>query len=449
MKSGKLVVAAVGTSQTLAYGTTSYLPAILAPSIALSLDISIASVFLGLTSALITSALVGPYAGKLVDTGRGRDVLIGAHLVYMLGLLLLGLSTGLYSLLGAWVVIGVGMAIGQYETSFAVLTSYYGKAARPSITGITLIAGFASTICWPLSSLMDSTIGWRNACFVWASCHVLLALPLIWGILPKRPTINHSKESSERDPETGEVREHRDPSNIKWILTVLSFLFLVTWFTTTSMGAHLPLILASMGMDNAQAVAIAAIMGPMQVVARFSESILFKRFHPLAGARFASFLHPRGGWSTDGFWTSDGADFHCSARRGKWDFDHLQRNSPRSLWPENYGLRQGILMIPARIGMAVAPFTFGLALAHFGPNAVFITGGLTLIAGLSLFTLTPNRTRLKWLSLSRLPADFWARKESRRHSRRRAPPPPRDRPVIHQGQRCRQSRPGCRMPVCQ
>ena len=241
MKSGKWVVVALGTSQTLAYGTTSYLPGVLAPSMAAGLGLDTPSIFLGLTAALITSALVGPYAGKWVDTGRGRDVLLGAHIIYMLGLAMLGLSTGMVSLIVAWMIIGIGMAMGQYEAAFSTLTSYYGKDARPSITGITLIAGFASTICWPLSTLMDSTIGWRYACWVWASTHLILALPLVWAILPKRPLINFSKEIPPSESTTQD--EHRDPANIKWVMYVLTFLFLVIWFTNTAMGAHLPLFL--------------------------------------------------------------------------------------------------------------------------------------------------------------------------------------------------------------
>jgi len=49
-------------------------------------------------------------------------------------------------------VLGVGMALGLYDPAFATLTGLYGRAARGPITGITLIAGFASTVGWPLSA---------------------------------------------------------------------------------------------------------------------------------------------------------------------------------------------------------------------------------------------------------------------------------------------------------
>jgi len=53
-----------------------------------------------------------------------------------------------------------------------------GDAARRSITGITLIAGFASTVGWPLTAWGLESIGWRNTCFAWAAAHILIGLPI-------------------------------------------------------------------------------------------------------------------------------------------------------------------------------------------------------------------------------------------------------------------------------
>jgi hypothetical protein len=40
---------------------------------------------------------------------------------------------------------------------------------------ITSIAGFASTVGWPISPWLDSELGWRAACHIWALIHVALA----------------------------------------------------------------------------------------------------------------------------------------------------------------------------------------------------------------------------------------------------------------------------------
>lgn len=71
-------------------------------------------------------------------------------------------------------VIGIGMAMGLYEPAFAALTGLYGRTARGPITGITLIAGFASTVGWPLSALLNAQYDWRTACLVWAAMHIVI-----------------------------------------------------------------------------------------------------------------------------------------------------------------------------------------------------------------------------------------------------------------------------------
>lgn len=84
-----------------------------------------------------------------------------------------------------WIVLGIGMALGLYDAAFAALGRIYGADARPSITGITLIAGFASTIGWPLSAWGVEHVGWRETCYAWAAAHLLIGLPLNLLLLPR------------------------------------------------------------------------------------------------------------------------------------------------------------------------------------------------------------------------------------------------------------------------
>src|SRR5436309_15537786 len=84
----------------------------------------------------------------------------------------------------AWRPRGVGRGAGLSEAAFAALGRIYGDAARRSITGITLIAGFASTVGWPLTAWGLESIGWRNTCFAWALAHMLIGLPVNFFVLP-------------------------------------------------------------------------------------------------------------------------------------------------------------------------------------------------------------------------------------------------------------------------
>jgi predicted MFS family arabinose efflux permease len=99
----------------------------------------------------------------------------------------MGLAMDAWTMAAAWLVLGVGMAMGLYDAAFATLAGLYGRAARGPITGITLIAGFASTVGWPLSALLEEAVGWRGTCFAWAALHLLVALPMNRLLVPKAP----------------------------------------------------------------------------------------------------------------------------------------------------------------------------------------------------------------------------------------------------------------------
>ena len=161
-------VLALGTAQTLAWASSYYLPAMLAAPMARDLGVATPTVFAVFSMALIVSALVGPLAGRLIDRHGGRPVLLGTNVLFALGLAALGSAQGPASLVAAWLLLGLAMGAGLYEAAFAALVRLYGTGSRNAITGITLLAGFASTVGWPLSAWMEVQLGWRGACFVWA-----------------------------------------------------------------------------------------------------------------------------------------------------------------------------------------------------------------------------------------------------------------------------------------
>jgi hypothetical protein len=125
-------------------------------------------------------------------------VLTCTNLVFAAGLVLLATASGIAGLSLAWVVIGVGMGFGLYEAAFATVAGLYGSDARNAITGITLFAGFASTVGWPASSLFMDAVGWRGACLIWAAVHLAVGLPLNRFLVPKAfsPFVAHVTAAS-------------------------------------------------------------------------------------------------------------------------------------------------------------------------------------------------------------------------------------------------------------
>ena len=201
------------------------------------------TVFAAFSVALLVSALLGPVAGRAIDRWGGRSVLIATNVIFAAGLIALSLADGAVGLFAAWIVLGIGMGSGLYEAAFSALVRLYGAAARSSITGITLIAGFASTVGWPLSTVLEAQFGWRGACLAWACIHLFLGVPL-------NALIAHTLRSPSRvhvKPVPEEKRDAAGPPVPRRSAILLAFIFASTWFISTAMAAHLPQLLQASG----------------------------------------------------------------------------------------------------------------------------------------------------------------------------------------------------------
>src|ERR1700753_2885068 len=114
-------ILALGTTQTLAWASSYYLPAILADPIAHDLGVSSNWVFAAFSASLVLSALLGPRIGRQIDLVGGRSVLSLSNLVLAAGLVLHGFATSVPIMVAAWLLLGIGMGAGLYDAAFAAL----------------------------------------------------------------------------------------------------------------------------------------------------------------------------------------------------------------------------------------------------------------------------------------------------------------------------------------
>ena len=374
------LILALGTTQTLAWASSYYLPAILADPIARDLSISSNWIFAAFSAALVIAALLGPRVGRQIDLMGGRRVLSISNLTLAAGLALLGLTHSIPMLVLAWLLLGVGMGYGLYDAAFGALGRIYGEAARGAITGITLIAGFASTVGWPLTALGLSSIGWRNTCFAWAAAHLLIGLPLNLLMLPP---VTGAK--------TAAANASKPTIAIDRTMVLLAFAFAAAWTVTGAMAAHLPRILEAAGATTLQAVSAGALIGPAQVGARIVEASLLKRYHPILSTRLACVMHPLGavilalaGGAASGLF----AIFHGA---GNGVLTIARGTLPLSIFgPENFGYRLGLIGAPARMAQAAAPLAFGFLLDAMGSRILIVSSALSLAALLALLLLNPK-----------------------------------------------------------
>ncbi|HXW42229.1 MAG TPA: MFS transporter [Xanthobacteraceae bacterium] len=381
VRSRRLVVAALGTSQTLAWGSSYYLPAILADPIAASIGVPASWVFAAFSGALLIAAFAGPAVGRVIDRRGGRGVLVLSNLVLASGLIALAAANGPVTLFAAWAILGVGMSLGLYDAGFAALTALYGRDARGPITGITLFAGFASTVSWPLTTILNETLAWRETLLVWAAINLAVALPLNL-LLPASTGIMPLSQGSWH---TVGWRPYKE-------MFLLAFVFAAAWFVTGSMAAHLPGLLERAGATPVQAIAAAALVGPAQVAARLVEFFLLHRAHPLVSARVAALLHPAGAVIFAIVGAPAAMAFAIFYGAGNGLLTIARGTVPLAVFgPHGYGERTGLLGAPARAAQAFAPLLFGLLLDAMGASVIAVSSALCLAAFAALLFLRSSR----------------------------------------------------------
>jgi predicted MFS family arabinose efflux permease len=271
----RIVVAALGLVQILAWGSSFYFPAVFAAPIAAETGWPLPWVVGGVSVGLLVGGLISPKVGALIGRQGGRPVLATSSLLFASGLAGIGLAPNLPIYLIAWCVVGLGMGAGLYDAVFAALGGRYGSDARAAITTLTLFGGFASTLCWPLSAWLLDAVGWRGACFVYAALHLLVALPLQLAVMR-----DHSRKDDGRPAETHAAMPPDTLPPTRAIMLLLALILSITAGIGSIVVVHLLVFLEALGIAFAAAVSLGMLFGPAQVGARLVERLFGERYHP-------------------------------------------------------------------------------------------------------------------------------------------------------------------------
>jgi MFS family permease len=269
------IVSVLGITQILAWGSTYYLPAVIAKAVARDTGWSLEWVVGGLSLGLLIAGLVSPRVGSAIDKTGGRKVLALSALCIGVGQLGLSAAPNLVCYVIAWLIVGIGMGAGLYDAAFATLGRHYGQQGRSLITMLTLFGGLASTICWPLSAFLLEQFGWRGTCAAYALIQMFIALPLYLFVLPPKPP----EQSNSSTTPTGVVDDRRSRRYL--VPALLAAALTLSAITTSTLSVHLLNILQAGGLTLAAAVALGALVGPSQVAARAVEMAVAKYHHPI------------------------------------------------------------------------------------------------------------------------------------------------------------------------
>ncbi len=367
------IVSTLSITHLISYGTLFYAFALLIEPMEQDLGWSKTALTAAFSLALISSAFFAVPVGRLIDRGYGRAVMTGGSVLAALLLALWAYTDSYPVFLLIWVGLGAATSALFYEAGFAVLALNLGLLARRGITIITLVAGFASTVFIPLLHVLIDRYGWRDTILVMAALNIgICAILHATGIpaAPEKPT--HRDESRTVAPSTSNPRRVLAKPAF-WLFVITSVL---QGIISVGIPVHLIPILLERGFSIEAAVAAYTVIGPAQVAARFLTGF-GERAMSLKGIGVVTMAMSTLGFLllpfiTTGSWLI----FVFAALYGG---SNGMLTIVRALLPpelfgrEDYGAIQGMIAMPVRITMAIAPFAFGALWAWWGSyDAVII-----------------------------------------------------------------------------
>ncbi|MGE8102273.1 MFS transporter [Allorhizobium sp. NPDC080224] len=265
----------LGVTMTIGYGTLYYSFSVLAPEIAREFGWGQSFVFGVFSFGLLAGAVAAPVLGRLVDR-------YGARLILCLGSVAAALSLALFSVMqNAWqfaaitlVAEFIALAV-QYDAGFAALAQSHGREARAHITLVTLIAGFASTVFWPLLQWLLTVMTWRDIYLVMAAMNLLIALPIHLA-LPRARMV--APEATVREEQSTGERVLDGERKRRMILMATAFA--AGGFVMSAVGSTLLVLMHDLGYATAMATLAGSLIGPSQVAARLIEYVRRNLFSP-------------------------------------------------------------------------------------------------------------------------------------------------------------------------
>jgi hypothetical protein len=272
----------------------------------------------------------------------------------------------------------------QYETGFAALTAIHGRYARRPIAHVTLVAGFASTVFWPLIHWLLGFMDWRSVCLVLAAVNFLIALPIhasVPGIIRTRDNPQPAQVQN-RDP--GLLR----PGNRAPAFGFMAFAFAGGSFLMSAVHTSFFLILDEMGRGAALAALAGAVIGPMQVAARLIEMLTGERVaSSVVGVISSAALLLGLACLAAGLWIEGELiviAFAVSFGVGQGlNFISRAILPARLFGTEGYGAMTGNLATIRLLAMAGAPVCTALVISHLGIGVTFILLMLIALLGVA------------------------------------------------------------------
>ena len=263
----------LAVAQTILWAGLYYLFPALFARWELNLGFSKTAIASAFTSALIISSILAPLVGNLIDKGHGQKILIGSSILGASGLIVLSFSSEFWVFFLTWSVIGIALSGCLYEPCFAYVTKVRGTKAKDAIIFITLIAGFAGTVSFPVANIFADLINWQASARLFAFVILLFVVPILFV-----STKNEDKHSINLNSSPDKISNYKLRDDlIRPEFSYLFFSFFVLALAHGMIITHIIPLLIERNISNSIQLLISASIGPMQVLGRIIMIILQKQ----------------------------------------------------------------------------------------------------------------------------------------------------------------------------
>ncbi len=377
------IVAALGLTQIIGYGTLYYSFSILAPGMAADLGVTVAQVFAVFSASLFVGGLSAPYVGRQMDRVGAATVMAIGSLLSALTLMLCAWSPSVAIFALAIVLLEIASGMVQYQAAFAALVEADPRSASRSITYLTLIAGFASTIFWPITTVLLSHLSWREIYLVYAGLNIAVCMPFHVWIMRKGKVAAAGGQRPMREPVVGAV----PPERRRGAVLIVSAGFALLSFTLGAMLAHMVPMLGTLGFGSA-AVVIGSLFGPAQVLSRLVNMVFGTRLAPPGLAVVSASLMVLSVviLALSGNWLPGAVAFSICLGLGSGINSIAQGSLPLYLFgSDGYGALTGKMAAARLAAGAAAPFAFAATMGQFGIGASLVLSAVLGSVGIAAF----------------------------------------------------------------
>lgn len=273
-------VLGLGVTTTIGYGTLYYSISIMSEEFATHFYWSKSFIFAIISLGILLGGLIAPTVGSILDKHGARNLMSLGSLFCAIGLFFLSLVETKFQFIAAILFLEVVSVLVLYEAAFVAFSQLAGNKARLPIIQITFIAGFASTIFWPLITYLLTIMSWSDVYKVLALFHIFIALPIHYFVLKPNLLINNEDldEDSFEDCICIEGKLKKDS------LILLAIAFSLIAIPITAMQTQFLALFKTFGIEAASAVALGALIGPSQVIARVLDMSFSKKTTPMITA---------------------------------------------------------------------------------------------------------------------------------------------------------------------